>query len=54
MNCGQWMSELEEVRLASSFEIPYASVKERTVTARSARVFGYDLARAVQEYLNTL
>ena len=39
------------MRLATSFEIPYANVKGQTVTADAARAFGADLARAIQTYL---
>jgi len=47
----RWGSELEGIRLATSFEIPYANARGREVTAESARAFGRDLAAALQRYL---
>jgi len=50
-SCSRWAGELEGVRLATSFEIPYANAGGRPVTAESARAFGRDLARALRRYL---
>ncbi len=46
-----WFGELPGMRLATSFEIAYATAHERVVTAETARAFGRDLARALAEYL---
>ena len=47
----QWASELEDVRLAASFEIPYANAGGRVVTGDAARQFGRSLAGAIRAYL---
>ncbi|MBC8876508.1 MAG: peptidase M14 [Planctomycetes bacterium] len=51
MSCTMWATQIEGIRLATSFEIPYANAADRPVTADSARAFGRDLARAVRQYL---
>jgi hypothetical protein len=51
---GQWASELEGIRLAATFEIPYANAGGRPVTAESARAFGRSLARALRAYLEPI
>ncbi len=50
-SCTRWASDLEGIRLAASFEIPYANAGGQPVTAESAREFGRSLARALRSYL---
>jgi hypothetical protein len=50
---GEWASEIPGVGLVASMEIPYADARGVEVTARSARAFGRDLARALDDYLRT-
>ena len=52
-SCGRWASELEGIRLASTFEVPYANASGKPVTPDSARAFGADLARAIRRYIET-
>ena len=54
MSCSMWAEQLEGIRLAASFEIPYANAAGGIVDAESARAFGRDLARSVREYLMSL
>lgn len=42
---------LPGIRLASCFEIPYATANGTEVTAQSARQFGANLATALWQYL---
>lgn len=49
----RWASEIEQVRLAATIEIPYANVHGETVTTVNARAFGRDLARAIRKYLGS-
>jgi hypothetical protein len=51
---GQWAAGLDGVRLAASFEIPYANAGGQPVTPASARQFGRSLARAVRGYLERI
>lgn len=51
MSCSMWTAQIDGIRLATSFEIPYANAAGRPVDAESARAFGRDLARAVRQYL---
>jgi len=53
-SCRAWASELEGVRLATTFEVPYANAGGRAVTADSARQFGRNLAVALRQYLQQL
>jgi hypothetical protein len=46
-----WAAGLKGIRLAASFEIPYANAGGQTVTAANARAFGRSLARAIRVYL---
>lgn len=46
-----WASELPNIWLATTIEIPYASAGGRTVTPDSARALGVDLASALRVYL---
>jgi len=50
-SCSRWAAGLPGMKMATTVEIPYASVGERQVTAPSARLFGYDIARAIMQYL---
>ena len=43
--------EQQGVRLATTFEIPYAQAAGEVVSAQSARLFGRDLARGLAAYL---
>jgi hypothetical protein len=47
----RWAAALPGVRLATVFEIPYATANGCEVNAETARAFGWDLARAIVEYL---
>jgi len=47
----RWAGEQPGVRLAASFEIPYANAGGQAVTADTARAFGRDLAKAIRQYL---
>lgn len=49
---GRWGGSLEGVKLATTFEIPYANASGEAVTAESGRAFGRDLARALREFLS--
>jgi hypothetical protein len=51
MSCARWAGQLPSVRLAASFELPYANARGAEVNADSARAFGRDLAAAVCRYL---
>jgi len=46
-----WVEELSSVQLASTVEIPYASVKGMEMTAEAARAFGGHFAGAIMRYL---
>jgi len=48
---GRWAAVQPNVRIGTTVEIPYANVRETTVTAENARAFGHDLARALTQYL---
>jgi len=50
-SCSRWASELPSVRLATSFEVPYANARGTEVMPDSARAFGQDVARAMCRYL---
>jgi len=50
----RWAGELKGIRLASTFEIPYANAAGKAVTADSARGFGADLIRAIRRYVEAL
>lgn len=53
MSCSRWAGGLPSVRLAASFELPYANARGAVVNAESARAFGRDLARALAGYLKS-
>ncbi|MFW5884110.1 MAG: hypothetical protein ACOCVW_01390 [bacterium] len=45
-SCSSWMAEQRTIAFATSVEIPYANAGGVEVSARAARAFGRDLARA--------
>jgi hypothetical protein len=49
----RWTSQLPSVRLAASFELPYANARGAEVNPDSARAFGRDLACALSRYLRS-
>ena len=49
-----WAATLPNTIFSSSIEIPYANASGVVVDADSARELGYDLARAIREYLESL
>ena len=51
MSFARWAGRLPGVRLAGTFEIPYATANGTEVTAASARQFGANLAEALRRYL---
>ncbi|MEN6578663.1 MAG: hypothetical protein ABFD90_20120 [Phycisphaerales bacterium] len=51
MSFGQWAGDLEGIRLAASFEFPYANAGGQPVTVEGARAFGRSLAKALRSYL---
>lgn len=48
---GDWAGALEGIRLAASFEVPYANAGGQTVMPEGARAFGRSLAKALRAYL---
>ncbi|UCD52261.1 MAG: hypothetical protein JSW27_06405 [Phycisphaerales bacterium] len=54
MSFGRWASGIDGIRLAASFEIPYANAGGRPVTVEGARAFGRSLARATRQYLEQM
>lgn len=53
-NCAHWGASRPNVIFAGSIEIPYANASGVVVDADSARALGYDLARSIRVYLETL
>jgi hypothetical protein len=51
MSCARWAATIPGVRIAGTFEIPYANAGGAEVNADSARAFGRDLAAAMKAYL---
>jgi hypothetical protein len=51
---GRWAAMLPGIRCVATLETPYANAGGVAVTDESARVFGHDLARALQKYLAEL
>lgn len=49
----RWAEGIDELRLAASFEIPYANAGGEAVTPAAARDFGRALARALRSYLES-
>ncbi len=54
MNGSRWAAGLPGVKLATTFELPYANAQGEEVNASSARAFGRDLATAIRSYLESL
>jgi hypothetical protein len=54
MSCGQWAGGLDGIRLAASFEFPYANAGGQAVTVDGARAFGRSLAKALRSYLEQI
>jgi hypothetical protein len=52
-SCSRWAGGLSSVKLAASFELPYANARGAEVNADTARAFGKDLARALCRYLRS-
>lgn len=52
--CSRWAGEIEGVRLAATFEVPYANASGGTVTPESARAFGHSIAKTLRIYLEDL
>jgi len=50
-SASSWSTTLPGVKLATSFELPYANANGKEVNAESARAFGRDLAKALRRYL---
>jgi len=50
----QWADELEDIRLSSAFEIPYANAGKVTITPDTARAFGANFVQAMRKYLEQL
>jgi len=50
---GRWASEIPEILLSGSLEIPYASAGGVEISPGSAREFGKSLAQALQQYLQS-
>ena len=50
----QWADELEDIRLSSAFEIPYANAGRVTITPDTARAFGANFVQAMRTYLEQL
>jgi hypothetical protein len=51
VSSSQWFGGLSGVKLAATFELPYAEAGGAVVTPESARALGADLARALKAYL---
>jgi hypothetical protein len=52
LSFGRWAGTLPGVRLAGTFEIPYATANGTEVTPQAARAFGNGLAVALRQYLS--
>jgi hypothetical protein len=50
-SCSRWAGDLEGIRLAATFEIPYANAAGQAVTPEGARQFGHSLAKTIRDYL---
>jgi hypothetical protein len=48
---GKWAMTIPGVRLATTFEIPYANASGHVVDESSGRAFGRDVAKAIKTYL---
>jgi len=49
-----WADELEDIKLSTAIEIPYANAGKATITPDAARAFGVDLVEAMRQYLEQL
>ncbi|PCJ60032.1 MAG: peptidase M14 [Planctomycetota bacterium] len=49
-----WTTEMSSIKLGASIEVPYANAKGVEVNQTSARSFGQDLGRALDQYLQSL
>jgi hypothetical protein len=49
-----WADELEDIKLSTAIEIPYANAGQATITPDAARAFGVDLVEAMRQYLEQL
>lgn len=52
-NFARFASEQPGVALATTFEIPYANVRDQTVSPAAARAFGHSLAAALRIFADT-
>jgi hypothetical protein len=52
--CFLWADELENIKLSTAIEIPYANAGQATITPDAARAFGVDLVEAMRQYLEQL
>jgi len=53
VGAGRFGGTLPGIRLATTFEIPYATANGAVVDRRTARAFGVDLSRALAEFLRS-
>jgi hypothetical protein len=51
MSFAEWAIALPTTRMATTIEIPYATVHDHPMTVEAARTLGQDLARALYHYL---
>ncbi len=51
LSFGNWAGDMEGIRVAASFEFPYANAGGQPVTVEGARAFGRSLAKALRSYL---
>jgi hypothetical protein len=49
--CCRFAARQPNIRLATTFEIPYATVRDATVSPEAARAFGHSLAAALRVFL---
>ena len=54
MSSSRWAAALPGVRLATTFELPYANAEGVEVNADTARAFGRDVGNALKAYLEKL
>lgn len=50
-SCSRWAGEIPEVKLSTSFEIPYANALDTEVNQVTAKSFGNNIAEALARYL---
>ncbi len=51
-SCSTWAGQTLKTEISSGLEVPYAVAREKIVTPDSARLFGRDMAVALNEYVN--